>query len=109
MFMSFSRLPPSSIVLDDYASFLYHIGEQSLPDAFVRIANSLQRGDAQAMLVKSNTVFLPEVLRQRHVYGRPLELTNEGRLRNARRVGIKRLLSKIDQGRNEDLAVHFRK
>lgn len=68
----FETLPPSSIVLDDYVRFLYHIGERSLPEAFVRVANSLKRGDAQAMLQKTNTVFLLEVLLQRHVYGRPL-------------------------------------
>ena len=79
----FEALPPSSIVLDDYARFLYHIGEQSLPEAFVRIANSLQRGDAQAMLAKSNTVFLLEVLLQRHVYGRPLELKRDTAVRQS--------------------------
>lgn len=79
----FEALPPSSIVLDDYASFLYHIGEQSLPEAFVRIANSLERRDAQAMLAKSNTVFLLEVLLQRHVYGRPLELKRNTAVRQA--------------------------
>lgn len=79
----FEALPPSSVVLGDYARFLYHIGEQSLPDAFVRVADSLQRGDAQAMLVKSNTVFLLEVLLQRHVYGRPLELKSNTTIRQA--------------------------
>lgn len=79
----FEALPPSSVVLDDYARFLYHIGEQSLPEAFVRVADSLQRGDAQAMLVKPNTVFLLEVLLQRHVYGRPSELKRDTAIRQA--------------------------
>ena len=79
----FEALPPSSIVLDDYARFLYHIGEQSLPEAFVRVADSLQCGDAQAMLTKPNTVFLLEVLLQRHVYGRPLELKRNAVVRQA--------------------------
>ena len=79
----FEALPPSSIVLDDYARFLYHIGERSLPDAFVRVANSLKRGDIQAMLAKSNTIFLLEVLLQRHVYGRPLELKRDTATRQA--------------------------
>lgn len=70
----FEALPPSSIVLDDYLRFLYHVGEQSLPEAFVRVANALNQGNAQAMLKQANTVFLFEVLLQRHVYGRPLEL-----------------------------------
>jgi hypothetical protein len=78
----FEALPPTSIVLDDYAQFLYHIGERSLPDAFVRVAAALQRGNAQKMLVKSNTVFTLEVLLQRYVYGRPLELKRDSRIRD---------------------------
>jgi hypothetical protein len=79
----FEALPPSSIVLDDYVRLLYHIGEQSLPEAFVRVANSLKRGKAQAMLQKTNTVFLLEVLLQRHVYGRPLQLKRDRAIREA--------------------------
>lgn len=79
----FEALPPSSIVLDDYVRFLYHIGEQSLPVAFVRVADSLKRGDAQAMLRRTNTVFLLEVLLQRYVYGRPLELKRDPNVREA--------------------------
>ena len=40
----FEDLPASSTVLEDYLGFLYHIGEQSLPVAFIRIANRLQQG-----------------------------------------------------------------
>ena len=79
----FETLPPSSIVLDDYARFLYHIGERSLPEAFARVASSLKHGDVQAMLQKTNTVFLLEVLLQRHVYGRPLELKRDRAIREA--------------------------
>jgi hypothetical protein len=76
-------LPPSSMVLDAYVRFLYHIGEQSLPEAFVRIAKRLQLGDPQQMLRKTNTVFLLEVLLQRHVYRRPLELKRDRVVRDA--------------------------
>lgn len=79
----FEDLPPCCVVLDDYVRFLYHIGEQSLPEAFVRIAKRLQSGDAQRMLRKTNTVFLLEVLLQRHVYGRPLELKHNSAIRDA--------------------------
>lgn len=79
----FEDLPPCSIVLDDYVRFLYHVGEQSLPEAFVRITRRLQSGDAQQMLRKRNTVFLLEVLLQRYVYGRPLELKSQHDLRAA--------------------------
>jgi hypothetical protein len=79
----FEDLPPSSTVLDDYVRFLYHVGEQSLPQAFIRLAKRLQGGDAQQMLKKANTVFMLEVLLQRHVYARPLELKRESAIRDA--------------------------
>lgn len=79
----FEDLPACSIVLDDYVRFLYHVGEQSLPEAFVLIARRLQNGDAQQMLRKSNTTFILEILLQRHVYGRPLELKRRSELREA--------------------------
>ena len=70
----FEDLPPSSTVLDAYVRFLYDIGEQSLPDAFIHIANRLQRGDPQQMMRTGDTVFRLEVLLQRYVYRRPMEL-----------------------------------
>jgi hypothetical protein len=76
-------LPATSAVLDDYVRFLYHIGERSLPEAFVLLAQRLQAGTAQEMLKNANTVFMLEVLLQRHVYGRPLELKREQRTRDA--------------------------
>lgn len=79
----FESLPPSAEVLDDYVRFLYHIGERSLPEAFVRVAQRLQAGDARQMLQKTNTVFMLEVLLQRHVYGRPLELKRDRAVREA--------------------------
>ena len=79
----FEALPATSIVLDAYARFLYHIGERSLPDAFVRVGDALQRGNMQKMLANSDTVFVLEVLLQRHVYGRPLELKRDNRIRDA--------------------------
>jgi len=79
----FEGLPPSSTVLEAYLYFLSHIGEQSLPDAFVRILKRLQQGDAQQMLRKENIVFMLEVLLQRYVYGRALELKRRPELRNS--------------------------
>ena len=79
----FEALPTTSVVLDDYTRFLYHIGERSLPDAFVRVGDALRRGNTQKMLAKSNTVFMLEVLLQRYVYGRPLELKRDNRIRDA--------------------------
>ena len=79
----FEALPTTSIVLDNYTGFLYHIGERSLPDAFVRVGDALRQGDAQKMLAKSDTVYMLEVLLQRWVYGRPLELKRDNRIRDA--------------------------
>ena len=69
----FEDLPPSSTVLDAYVRFLYDIGEQSLPEAFIHIVSRLQEGDPQQMMRTGDTVFRLEVLLQRSVYGRPME------------------------------------
>lgn len=79
----FDALPPVWIVLDSYVRFLYHIGERSMPAAFVRIASALRRGNPADMLRESSTLFMLEVLLQRHVYARPLELKREPALREA--------------------------
>ena len=81
--MLFDDLPTSSRVLNGYVRFLHHVGEQSLPQAFIRIMNRLQQGDHRQMLRNGNTVFLLELLLQRYVYGRPLELKRQNDLRNA--------------------------
>ena len=77
----FEHLPSAPIVFDNYVLFLYHVGGQSLPQSFVRMAEALGRGDQQAMLGGGDTVFLLEVLLQRHVYGRPVELKRDKRIR----------------------------
>jgi hypothetical protein len=79
----FEDLPASSTVLDDYIRFLYHVGEQSLPEAFIRVAKRLKRGNPSQMLRKENTIFMLEALLQRYVYGRPLELKRQSDLREA--------------------------
>jgi hypothetical protein len=79
----FEALPSSPIVFDSYIRFLYHIGEKSLPDAFVRVSHGLKAGNAEAMLLDSNTVFMVVVLLQRHVYAKPLELKRDPRIREA--------------------------
>ena len=79
----FEALPPSSTVMDDYVRFLYHIGERSLPGAFIQIAKRLRHGNPRTMLSKANTVFTLALLLQRHVYSRPLELKREPILRDS--------------------------
>lgn len=76
-------LPPSPTVLEKYLGFLYDVGEQSLPEAFVRVAARLRSGEPQYLLSKSNSIYLLEVLLQRYVYARPLELKGRKDLREA--------------------------
>lgn len=43
----------------------------------------LRRGDPEQMLEQKNPVFMLEVLLQRYVHGRPLELKRDARIREA--------------------------
>jgi hypothetical protein len=79
----FEDLPASSTVMEAYLRFLYHIGEKSLPKAFVRIANRLVGNRATGLLGGRDSVFMLETLLRRYVYGRPLELKRNSQLRNA--------------------------
>jgi hypothetical protein len=79
----FEDLPACSSVLDAYVRFLYLISEQSLPEAFTRIARRLKQGKPRRMLGNRNTVFLLEALLQRYVYGRPPELKSKRDLRES--------------------------
>ena len=79
----YEDLAPSAIVLGDYVRFLFHIGERSLPYAFIRLAESVSKSDARSMLASEDTVFLLEVLLQRRVYGRPLDLKRDAKMRAA--------------------------
>ena len=79
----FEDLPLSSRVLDEYVRFLFQIGEQSLPDAFIRIANRFQQGSSRQIIISENLVFHLELLLQSYVYRRPLELKLRRNLREA--------------------------
>lgn len=79
----FNALPPSSTVLTYYVRFLYHVGEQSLPAAFVRVASRLTGPWRAAVLCRGNTIGRLETLFQRYVYAKPLELKREPALRAA--------------------------
>jgi hypothetical protein len=79
----FEDMPISSTVLNFYVKFLYSIGEQSLPEAFIHIANRLKGGDPQKLMEWRDSIFLLEELLQRYVYGKPLELKRQKDLREA--------------------------
>jgi len=79
----FEDLAPSSCVMDAYVRFLYHVGERSLPDAFIRIANRLSNAAPGELLKNSNTRYMLEIILQRYVYPKPLLLKAKQELRNA--------------------------
>jgi hypothetical protein len=79
----FEELPTSGVVLEAYVRFLYHVGEQSLPQSFIRISKRVLAGEAKQILKSGNTVFMLEVLLQRYVYPKPLELKKNSELRDA--------------------------
>jgi hypothetical protein len=79
----FESLAASPTILEKYLEFLYHVGEQSLPEAFLRVASCLKSGERHYLLSKANSIYLLEVLLQRYVYGRPLELKRRKDLREA--------------------------
>jgi hypothetical protein len=66
----FESLPPTSIVLDNYVRFLYHIGEKSLPEAFVRVAAALRNFAFRSALrnhlivgIQKKLAFAPQLCR----------------------------------------------
>ncbi len=73
----------SSRVLDEYVRFLFQIGEQSLPDAFIRIANKLNQESSPQIAKSENLIFHLELLLQSYVYRCPLELKLHRKLREA--------------------------
>ena len=70
-------------MLHDYVRFLYHIGEQSLPEAFLRVTKYLQPDRSRELFTNTDTIFMLEVLLQRYVYGKPLELKRLPSIREA--------------------------
>ncbi len=77
------RLPASAAVLGAYSRFLREIGERSLPNGFVIVADRLSAGTPSKMLAGGNTVFDIETLLRRYVYGEPLRLKSNPKLRTA--------------------------
>ena len=76
-------LPASAAVLGAYSRFLCEIGERSLPNGFVIVADRLSAGTPSKMLAGGNTVFDIETLLRRCVYGEPLRLKSNPKLRTA--------------------------
>ncbi len=79
----FENLAPASSVMDAYVCFLYHVGEQSLSEAFIQIRQKAIEGDPRRLLGNGNTRYRLEVLLQRYVYSKPLLLKEKAVLREA--------------------------
>jgi hypothetical protein len=79
----FESLVPSSCAMDAYVRFLYHIGEQSLPEAFIRICQKSKADDSKKLFRDGNTRYRLEVLLQRYVYSKPFLLKERANLREA--------------------------
>ncbi|MGI9575357.1 hypothetical protein ACRYJU_14855 [Alloalcanivorax xenomutans] len=73
----------SATALEAYCRFLHDIGETSLPQAFVIVADSLAAGEPSAMLSRQNTVFLLDSLLRRYIYAEPLRLKSDRAIRSA--------------------------
>ncbi|MBI3818880.1 MAG: ATP-binding protein [Planctomycetes bacterium] len=76
-------LPANSRVVEVYSRYLYGIGGQSLPSAFIVVAGKLRAGDVRELLAERNTVFCLESLLTRFVYSEPLRLKRDPDLRVA--------------------------
>lgn len=79
----FEGLPASPLVLDFYLQFLHRIGETALPEGFVGLSKRAKVEALRTSSWSSNSIFLLEVLLQKHVYGCPLELKQRTDLREA--------------------------
>ena len=77
------QLPVLPLILLAYFRFLYQIGERSMPEAFVTIADLLASGDPLELLSDGNSVFHLESLLRRRVYGEPQRLKSDSEVRAA--------------------------
>jgi hypothetical protein len=79
----FETLPASECVTDSYLRFLYHVGEQSLPQAFILLLRKLSSSEPNLLLRSGNSRYRLEILLQRYVYAKPLLLKQCVELREA--------------------------
>lgn len=77
------HLPLSRAVLRRYLAFLYHVGEQSLPEAFIRLHVKMRDANAPELLGEGDSAFVLESLLLRYVYAKPFELKRGNDMRAA--------------------------
>ena len=77
-------LPATTPVLEAYLSYLYRIGERSLPMSFTVVEAVLKNAEQPLDLLDSgNAIFHLEMLLQRYVYAEPKRLKGDPGLRTA--------------------------
>lgn len=79
----FEQLPLSRAVVRRYLLFLYHVGEQSLPEAFIRLHTKMHDANAPELLGERDNAYVLESLLLRYVYAKPLELKRRADMRAA--------------------------
>jgi hypothetical protein len=79
----FEQLPISRAVVRRYVLFLYHVGEQSLPEAFIRLHEKMRGTNAPDLLSERDCAFVLESLLLRYVYAKPFELKSRKDMRTA--------------------------
>ncbi|HUP59534.1 MAG TPA: ATP-binding protein [Thermoanaerobaculia bacterium] len=79
----FEQLPLSRAALRRHLLFLYHVGEQSLPEAFIRLHAKMRNGNAPELLAEGDSAYALESLLLRYVYAKPFELKRRSDMRAA--------------------------
>lgn len=74
------RLPAVVVVAEAYLEFLYTIGRQELPGAFLVVHSILMRAEDRGAMLTKEASFLLESLLAEFVYGRPALLKGDPRL-----------------------------
>ncbi|MES1950258.1 hypothetical protein S4A8_05343 [Salinisphaera sp. S4-8] len=86
------QFPGSAAVFDAYCQFLHDIGERSLPNGFVILADSLLSDTLATILSDGNTAYLLETLLRRNVYSEPYRLKSDPKVRRSVLVLLDRLV-----------------
>lgn len=89
----FAALPPSGLVLDAYVRYLHDIGQDSLPNAFVLIADKMREGLASALQADSNCRWYLDAIVARTLF----EQLAEVRARPAQRDAMMKVLDALVQ------------
>lgn len=77
------RLPPVVGCVQAYIRFLFTIGRQGLPDAFLVVDELLQHGDSGRLAAHREIAFMLESLLAQFVYAEPFRLKSRPPLRDA--------------------------